>query len=279
MGQQLIKEVNEVTKEKIHFIGGGQMAEAIIRACIANNTLSVNQISVSDINETRLQFLNTKYGVDTESSQEHNLSTADVIVVAVRPQDDLTTLGQNVQQFATASAAIVSIVAGVTNDQLAGYFGVERSIIRVIPNTLTDTGYGYSGVALNAYATRDQVEHFLLGFGKVQYLDEALMDVFTGFGVAGPNYIYYFIESLVDAGVLAGLPREQAWKVALENLMGSVAMLQQTGLHPRQLLDINNSPGGVGMHGLYELNNSDFAAGLQRSVLAAVKRTTELGVK
>ncbi|OMD36333.1 pyrroline-5-carboxylate reductase [Paenibacillus odorifer] len=274
-----MRDVNVVTQEKIHFIGGGQMAEAIIRASISNNTLSVDQISVSDINETRLQFLNTKYGVDTKSSQEQSLATADLIVVAVRPQDDLTTLGQIVQQFATSTAAIVSIVAGVTNEQLAGYFGADRSIIRVIPNTLTDTGYGYSGVALNAHATRDQVEHFLLGFGKVQYLDEALMDIFTGFGVAGPNYIYYFIESFVDAGVLAGLPREQAWKVALENVMGSVAMLQQTGLHPRQLLDINNSPGGVGMHGLFELNNSDFAAGLQRSVLAAVKRTTELGVK
>lgn len=274
-----MRDVNVVTQEKIHFIGGGQMAEAIIRASISNNTLSVDQISVSDINETRLQFLNSKYGVDTKSSQEQSLATADLIVVAVRPQDDLTTLGQIVQQFATSTAAIVSIVAGVTNEQLAGYFGADRSIIRVIPNTLTDTGYGYSGVALNAHATRDQVEHFLLGFGKVQYLDEALMDIFTGFGVAGPNYIYYFIESFVDAGVLAGLPREQAWKVALENVMGSVAMLQQTGLHPRQLLDINNSPGGVGMHGLFELNNSDFAAGLQRSVLAAVKRTTELGVK
>lgn len=255
------------------------MAEAIIRASLANHTLSADQVSVSDINEARLQFLNTKYGIDTKSSQEDSLSTAELIVIAVRPQDDLGTLGQAVQQFARPSAAIVSIVAGVTNEQLAGYFGANRSIIRVIPNTLTDTGYGYSGVALNAHASSDQVEPFLLGFGKVQYIDEALMDVFTGFGVAGPNYIYYFIESLVDAGVLAGLPREQAWKVALENMMGSVAMLQQTGLHPRQLLDINNSPGGVGMHGLYALNNSDFAAGLQKSVLAAVKRTTELGVK
>ncbi|WP_044481983.1 pyrroline-5-carboxylate reductase [Paenibacillus antibioticophila] len=268
-----------MTKRRIHFIGGGQMAEAIIRACIAKGTLPAEQISVSDINEARLQLLNTKYGVNTEGRQEQVLSTAALIVVAVRPQDDLAALGHLVQQFASPSAAIVSIVAGVTIEKLGSYFGVERPIIRVIPNTLTDTGYGYSGVALNAFAAKDQVEDFLLGFGKVQYLEESLIDIFTGFGVAGPNYIYYFIESLADAGVLAGLPREQAWKVALENMLGAVAMLQQTGMHPRQLLDINNSPGGVGIHGLYELNNSDFAAGLQRSVLAAVKRTTELGVK
>ncbi|AIQ53453.1 pyrroline-5-carboxylate reductase [Paenibacillus sp. FSL R7-0331] len=268
-----------MAQKQIHFIGGGQMAEAMIRACIANRTLSAEEISVTDVNEARLQLLSDKYKVNTGSSQEHGLSAASIIVIAVRPQDDLAVLGQLVQQHAAPAATIVSIVAGVTIAQLGGYFGAERPIVRVIPNTLTDTGYGYSGVALNSHAARDQVEEFLLGFGKVQYLDEGYIDIFTGYGVAGPNYIYYFIESLVDAGVLAGLPREQAWNVALENMLGAVAMLRQTGLHPRQLLDINNSPGGVGMHGLYELNNSDFAAGLQRSVLAAVKRTTELGVK
>lgn len=255
------------------------MAEAIIRACLSNQTVSADQISVTDLNETRLQHLSKTYSVQSGACTEQSLAAADLIIVAVRPQDNLAELGQAVQQFAAPHAAVISIVAGVTIEKLAGYFGAGRPIIRVIPNTLTDTGYGYSGVAMNACASPSQVEEFLLSFGKVLYLEEKLIDIFTGYGVAGPNYIYYFIESLADAGVLAGLPREQAWKVALENMTGAVAMLQHTGLHPRQLLDINNSPGGVGIHGLYELNNSDFAAGLQRSVLAAVNRTTELGVR
>lgn len=146
----------------------------------------------------------------------------------------------------------------------------------MIPSTLTDTGYGYSGVTLNQHARAETLDGFFTAFGKVLYLEERLIDVFTGFGVAGPNYIYYFIESLTDAGVLAGLPRPLATKVVQENRLGAVEMLRLSGKHPRQLLDINNSPTGVGMHGLYELNNSDFAAGLQRSVLAAVKRTTAL---
>ena len=130
-----------------------------------------------------------------------------------------------------------------------------------LPNTLTDTGFGYSGVTLNAHASAAEIEPFLRGFGKVLYLPERLIDVFTGFGVAGPNYIYYFIETLTDAGVLAGLSRPQATEVVLENLLGAVKMLRQSQKHPRQLLDINNSPAGVGIHALYELNNSDFAAG------------------
>lgn len=271
------KGVTEMTMEYIHFVGGGQMAEAIIRAMIKNHTIAADHISVSDIREERLRFLSETYGVQTSDAQESALARANLIVIAVRPQDDLAGVGRLIQQYSSKESAVCSIVAGVTLNKLANYMGGDRSIIRVIPNTLTDTGLGYSGAALNDYASKIQVDAFLNGFGKVQYLSESLIDIFTGYGVAGPNYVYYFIESLTDAGVLAGLPREQAWQVALENISGSVEMLRHTQLHPRQLLDINNSPGGVGMHALYELNNSDFAAGLQRSVLAAVKRTTELG--
>ncbi|MGP7818015.1 pyrroline-5-carboxylate reductase [Niallia sp. 01092] len=261
----------------IHFIGGGQMAEAIIRALLTNNVYINDQISVFDVNDSRCELLQKKYQIVTTSSPIEKLASADLIVIAVRPQDDLETICQNIKEESSSDAVIISIVAGVTIKKLTSYLGENRSIIRVIPNTLTDTGLGYSGVALNKYATKEQAASFLTGFGKVEYIDESLIDIFTGYGVAGPNYVYYFIESLADAGVLAGLPREQAWKIALENTAGAVAMLQKTQLHPRQLLDINNSPAGVGIHALYELNNSDFAAGLQRSVLKAVQRTTELG--
>ncbi|MNO92666.1 Pyrroline-5-carboxylate reductase [compost metagenome] len=249
----------------------------MIRALIRNKTIAAERMSVWDINDSRNRYLNQTYGIQADEMQESSLAKADLIIIAVRPQDNLAEVGRLIQEHSSKDSVVISIVAGVTLDKLTNVVGEERAIVRVIPNTLTDTGLGYSGAALNTYATKIQVDDFLNGFGKVQYLNESLIDIFTGYGVAGPNYVYYFIESLTDAGVLAGLPREQAWQVALENLAGAVEMLRLSNLHPRQLLDINNSPGGVGIHALYELNNSDFAAGLQRSVLAAVKRTTELG--
>lgn len=265
-----------MTTERIHFIGAGQMAEAIIRAVIANGTVVADQISVQDIASEREQRLSDTYGLHVYEDVSEALAAAKLIVISVRPQDDLQQVGTQIRESAATDAIVLSVVAGVTIAALASYVG-QRRIVRVIPNTLTDTGYGYSGVALGDQVERSDVEAFLNGFGKVQWLDESLIDIFTGYGVAGVNYVYYFIESLADAGVLVGLPRQQAWEVALENLNGAVAMLRHSGLHPRQLLDINNSPGGVGIHALYELNNSDFAAGLQRSVQASVTRTTELG--
>lgn len=260
--------------KQIHFIGGGQMSEAIIRAILANDTVTPDQVTVADISSDRISYLRERYQL---KAAEQALQNADIIVIGVRPQDDLAAIGTSIYTHAKKQAVIVSIVAGVMIEKIEQLIDAFRPIVRVIPNTLTDTGLGYSGAALNGQAKKEDVDFFLNGFGKVSYLAENLIDTFTGFGVAGPNYVYYFIESYADAGVLAGLPRDQAWEVALENIVGAVEMLKRTGKHPRQLLDINNSAGGVGIHALHELNHSDFAAGLQRSVLKAVKRTTELG--
>ncbi|ARD63006.1 pyrroline-5-carboxylate reductase [Kosakonia radicincitans DSM 16656] len=261
----------------VHFIGAGQMAEAIIRASLETGKLRAEEISLEDIDAGRIALLTERYGLVQERQSEHVLREASLVVLGIRPQDDLVGVAARIQPHLSAGTTVVSLIAGVTLLKLEAALGAGKPIARVIPNTLTDTGFGYSGVVLNAQATPEQVEPFLTGFGKVLYLPERLIDIFTGFGVAGPNYIYYFIESLTDAGVLAGLSRAQASEVVLENLQGAVEMLRLSQKHPRQLLDINNSPAGVGIHGLYELNNSDFAAGLQRSVLAAVKRTRELG--
>lgn len=259
----------------VHFIGAGQMAEAIIRASLKAGTLRAQEISLEDIDPNRIALLSERYGLT--HPREDVLREAALVVLGIRPQDDLQSVAERIRPHLSAGATVISLIAGVTLFKLEAALGAGTPIARVIPNTLTDTGFGYSGVTLNAQAASEQVEPFLTGFGKVLYLPERLIDIFTGFGVAGPNYIYYFIESFTDAGVLAGLSRAQASEVVLENLQGAVEMLRLSQKHPRQLLDINNSPAGVGMHGLYELNKSDFAAGLQRSVLAAVKRTRELG--
>lgn len=136
---------------------------------------------------------------------------------------------------------------------------------------------GYSGVVKNDRANQTVIEDFLNSFGKVDYIDESLLDVFTGYGVAGPNYIYNFLISFTNAGVLAGMPRQQANKLALENLRAAAAFVEQSGKHPAELLDINNSAGGVGITAQHELDKSSFSAGIENAVLAAVKRTKELG--
>lgn len=267
---------------QIHFIGSGQMVEAIIRAMITHELATPKNITAYDIRPERKIELANRYRILTLDKKEDNIEAikqADIIVIGVRPQDNIAAIGKDITKYAQENALIISIVAGVTLAQLEKMVAAKKAIARIIPNTLTDTGLGYSGIAINKRADKESVEKFVSGFGKALFLEESLIDIFTGFGVCGPNYIYYFIEALVDAGVLAGLPREMAWKTTMENMIGAVKMLELSGKHPRQLLDINNSPAGVGMHSLFALNESNFTAGLQKSVLSAVKRTTELGQK
>ncbi len=188
---------------KVHFIGAGQMTEAIIRASLSNGTLRADAISLEDIDSTRIEALHSRYRL----SGDGGLSEASLLVLGIRPQDDLAAVASRVRAQLNGSTTVVSLIAGVTLETLASLFGETTPIARTIPNTLTDTGFGYSGVTLNAHASAAEIEPFLRGFGKVLYLPERLIDVFTGFGVAGPNYIYYFIESLTDAGVLAAVRR------------------------------------------------------------------------
>ena len=185
---------------KVHFIGAGQMTEAIIRASLSNGTLRADAISLEDIDSARIEALHSRYRL----SGDGGLSEASLLVLGIRPQDDLAAVASRVRAQLNGSTTVVSLIAGVTLEKLASLFGETTPIARTIPNTLTDTGFGYSGVTLNAHASAAEIEPFLRGFGKVLYLPERLIDVFTGFGVAGPNYIYYFIESLTDAVAASG---------------------------------------------------------------------------
>lgn len=260
----------------LYAFGGGQMVEAIIRASLKNNAIDARDTFITDINDQRVKYLKEHYGINAETSINEFLDNVEVILLGVRPQDDWAGIIKTVAKR-NPKAQIVSIIAGVTISQLQTAAGSELAVTRIIPNTLTDTGFGYSGATLSNKSDKAVVDPFLTSFGKVDYIPEGQIDIFTGYGVAGPNYVYNFFIALTNAGVLGGLSRKQANEVALENLQGAAKMLEITGKHPYELLDINNSAGGVGIAAQHELDASDFAAGVQNAVLAAIRRTTDLG--
>ncbi|GEB77065.1 pyrroline-5-carboxylate reductase family protein [Sporolactobacillus inulinus] len=264
--------------KSLYAIGGGQMVEAIIRASLKNQAISADTTQVVDISPNRVRYLEEIYHVtaDTEFRPEA-LETADVVLLGVRPQDDWAGIAKQIGASGLKKP-LISIIAGVTIEQLEDALETpDYPLVRIIPNTLTDTGFGVTGAALNAAAKQADVDEFLKSFGKVDYIPEEQIDIYTGYAIAGPNYVYNFYLALTNAGVLGGLSRKQANQIARENLQGAAKMLEITGKHPYELLDINNSAGGVGITAQHELDASDFAAGVQNAVLAAIRRTTELG--
>lgn len=261
---------------KVYSFGGGQMVEAMLRAAVKKEVITADSTGIVDISPQRVDYLQDHYHFNTHQEPDwHLIKAADLVILGVRPQDDWhgITKELNAHHF---DKDVLSIIAGVTLDQLTTPDD-SFTVTRIIPNTLTDVGLGYSGVVKNDHANQAVIKEFLNSFGKVDYIDESLLDVFTGYGVAGPNYIYNFLISFTNAGVLAGLPRPQANKLAIENLKAAASFVEASGKHPAELLDINNSAGGVGITAQHELDKSDFAAGIENAVLAAVKRTKELG--
>lgn len=261
---------------KVYSFGGGQMVEAMLRAALKKGVVTANETGIVDIAAPRVKYLQEQYGFAARQEPDwDHVAAADIVILGVRPQDNWAQIMKGLVEH-HYQKDVISIIAGVSLAQLTSN-GDQFAVTRIIPNTLTDVALGYSGVVKNNNANQEVVEAFLKSFGKIDYLDESLLDVFTGYGVAGPNYIYNFLISFTNAGVLAGLPRQQANKLAIENLKAAAAFVEQSGKHPAELLDINNSAGGVGITAQHELDKSSFAAGIENAVLAAVKRTKELG--
>ena len=261
----------------LYFIGGGNMPTAIIEAVRAKEAeYPVDHLWVEEISQQRLDYLVKTYHV--EPAKQTDRPDPDIVVIAVRPQDDVAGVAKSIsERFDPSSTTVVSIVAGYTIEKLEHNLGAEFPIVRIIPNTLTTVDYGYTGAALNAHAFKDAVDGFLKTFGHVLYVEERLIDIITGF--YPPNIVYHFIDAYVDAGVLAGLPRDIAKAIALDTIVGGTEFLKQKDVLPQELLNINNSPGGVGITQAYTLNKTGFAAAIQSAVLAAVERTTALGTR
>lgn len=261
---------------KVYSFGGGQMVEAMLRAALKKGVVTANETGIVDIAAPRVKYLQKQYGFAAQQEPDwDHVAAADIVILGVRPQDNWAQIMKGLVEH-HYQKDVISIIAGVSLAQLTSKDD-QFAVTRIIPNTLTDVALGYSGVVKNNNANQEVVEAFLKSFGKIDYLDESLLDVFTGYGVAGPNYIYNFLIIFTNAGVLAGLPRQQANKLAIENLKAAAAFVEQSGKHPAELLDINNSAGGVGITAQHELDKSSFAAGIENAVLAAVKRTKELG--
>ncbi|MEG0541482.1 MAG: pyrroline-5-carboxylate reductase [Angelakisella sp.] len=265
--------------EKIVFIGGGNMAEGIIRGVVKDSSFDPKSIYVYDIIPERMLFLHNTYGVSTCDTLKDAALLADILVFAVRPQD-AEAVSLQVAPFLKDNNIFVSICAGVSMDTFAGYLGNGAKIVRVMPNTLTEAHHGYSAVCLNKNTSNEEVKtvvSMLEAIGQVMEIQESYFDTFTAYSCAGPAYLLYIMSAMVDAGVRAGFSRKDARAMTIENMLGTAIKLEQTGLHPNVILDTMTSPAGVGIEGIYALNEKGVAGAIMHGVEEAIKRSNKLG--
>lgn len=262
---------------KIAFLGAGKMGEALAHGMISKGVVKVEDLIVSDIRKDRLEELSKKYGIIKADNNKVAAEKGEVIFVCVKPQQ-LDSLLKEFEGFNFEGKLVVSIVAGVPIHKYYQSWG-EIKVIRVMPNTPALVGWGMSALSAGKGVNRSEVEkvfNLLKAVGEVIIVEEKYMDIITALSGSGPAYFFYFVESLIQAGVKAGLSREISSKLVINTLLGSGFLLKETGKHPAELIDMVTSPGGITAAALATFEKNALRFAIIEGVEAAIKRAQEL---
>jgi pyrroline-5-carboxylate reductase len=265
---------------KLGMIGCGVMGEAILSRLIAQQLYAPSAIVVSAASADRRAALAQKYGIRTTANNPEVFQATEAIVLAIKPQSFATVMTDLAGMTRDNSPAmLLSILAGKTLAQLEAVFP-DRPVIRVMPNTPAQVGAGVSAFAMGKQATADHRERatrILQTVGSVVEVPESMMDAVTGLSGSGPGYVAIVIEALADGGVVAGLPRSVALQLAIQTVLGTATLLQESGMHPAQLKDQVTSPGGTTIAGIAQLEQQGLRSALIEAVRAATLRSQQLG--
>ncbi len=259
-------------------IGCGKMASALLGGVLEAKLCAPGQVGVSDCVPEAAAKLALKTGAQAYATNGEVASRADTLLVCVKPADVADVLRS--LRSALAGKLVVSIAAGVGLSALEEAAGAGVRVVRVMPNTPALVGCGASAYALGSSATPADagvVEKLFGSVGSVDRVKESLLDAVTGLSGSGPAYVFLMVEALADGGVLMGLPRETALRLAAQTLMGAARMVLEAGVHPAVLRDQVASPGGTTIAGLEALEQGGARAALIQAVRAATERSSELG--
>jgi len=263
---------------KIAFVGGGNMGEAMIRGILGKGLAAAADISVSDVSPLRRSFLAQQYGVTSLSGNCAAAEHAEAVVLAVKPAV-LPQVMSELKACLQPGQTVISIAAGVSLTKLTR--GLDRrSVVRAMPNTPAQIGEGMTVWTATPDVTeqdRSQTGQILGAIGKQVFVtDEKYVDMATAVSGSGPAYVFLVIESLTDAAVRIGLPRDLAQELVMETVAGSTHLAQKSARHPAELRNLVTSPGGTTAEGLHQLEEGSLRALLARAVVAGYEKAKEL---
>jgi pyrroline-5-carboxylate reductase len=256
----------------IGFIGGGNMAEALIKGIAENN----GGIIVSEPREERRKFLADTYGVEAVASNCEVAEKSDIIILAIKPQSMAVVLDEITASVSSAKT-VVSIAAGITLSFLKSRLKTEL-IIRVMPNS---PSLVQEGMSVLSYApgfpeeTAADVVDIFSAVGKVLVLPEKQINAVTALSGSGPAFIAFFAEAMISSGEKMGLDRNDAALLAIQTLIGTASLLR-TGIPPEALRRAVTSPGGTTAAGIETFEEQDLWGLVENALAAAAKRAEEL---
>jgi len=257
-------------------VGAGTIGEAVVAGLLRAGR-PAGTVLVVEARPLRAAELVERYGVTVCSAAD--AAVADVLLLAVKPQDMAAVLGE-VGPLLQPRQLVVSMAAGLPSAWFEARLPTGVPVVRVMTNTPLLVGQAMSVLTAGSAATGahlDLAESLVAPVGRVLRLPEDKFDAVTALSGSGPAWVCYLVEAMVDAGVLLGLTHEVARELAVQSVVGTGALLRETGEHPTVLRDQVSSPGGSTIRGTVELERSGVRAGLVAGIRAAHLRNVELG--
>lgn len=264
--------------KRVAVLGAGKMGGIILQALLKNNLLSPDQTCATVQHEERAKALAKKLNVQVGTDNAAAVKGADIILIAVKPQV-VQEVVREIRGQVAPGQLIVSVAASVPTSMIEAGLPENIAVIRAMPNTPCSIGSGMTAVCKGKYA---QPEHVVMTckmfdvVGRTVVVDEKHMDAVTGLSASGPAYIYIILESLAEAGVKVGLPRDIATLLAAQTTLGAAKVVLETGDHPALLKDAVTTPAGCTIDAIMELEEGKLRVTLIKAVVRATQRAEEL---
>ncbi len=259
------------------FIGGGRMAEAMIRGIVSSGAVPADDVRVSDVSAERCVRLKEAYGVEVCAGNRELVAASDVVVLAVKPQALEPVLAE-IAAVATSNHLVVSIAAGKRLEGLAATLAAAR-LVRVMPNLPATVGHGISVFCMAPGATRadrDVIQALLGSFGKVAELPEEQFDAVTAVSGSGPAFFAHFLALVIEAGEALGLAPDTAALLATQTMLGTAQLLVEQSISPAELVKAVCSRKGTTEAGMEKLASPALAEIVRATLRAAADRSHEL---
>lgn len=262
---------------RIAVIGAGKLGETLVRGLIAAGRVTAADVAVSAAHRARVEDLERRLGVRGAASNTAAVADAGLVLVCVKPHQVDPVL-REIAPALTPAHLLVSAAASASTAYIEQRLVAAVPVVRAMPNTPAMLRMGMTALCAGRHATEAHLARARAVFeavGRTVVLDEQHMDAVTGLSASGPAFIFIIIESLAEAGVKVGLPRAIATELAAQTVLGSGAMVIETGEHPARLKDEVTTPGGTTIDGILELEDGGLRVTLIKAVVRATQRAAQ----
>ncbi len=277
-GGNQVSEPEQEKRPRIAVLGAGKMGGILLQAFLKQGLFAPAEITATVAHEERANMLGAQWGVEVTTDNRYAAGKADILLLGVKPFQ-IADLLAGIRPALTPGKLVISVAASVKTEAIEQAAGMEIAVVRAMPNTPSALGAGIAGLCRGRYVTDAQMElasRIFATVGRTVVVDEKHMDAVTGLSASGPAFIYIILESLAEAGVKVGLPRDVATLLAAQTTFGAAKMVLDTGYHPALLKDAVTTPAGCTVDGILELEEGGLRVTLIKAVMRSTERAREL---